>query len=51
MNYFFFDKMSYTILVGGSGLYVDAIPKGLIDFPEYVAVRADILIMKKLGVG
>ena len=43
----------YTILVGGSGLYVDAILKGFDEFPEInPAIRSDINAnYEKLGIG
>ncbi|MFV8324145.1 tRNA (adenosine(37)-N6)-dimethylallyltransferase MiaA [Flavobacterium sp. LB3P21] len=43
----------YAILVGGSGLYVDAILKGFDEFPEIdAAVRAEITTnYEKLGIG
>ena len=43
----------YAILVGGSGLYVDAILKGFDEFPEIDdAVRAEITTnYEKLGIG
>ncbi|MBC7748312.1 MAG: tRNA (adenosine(37)-N6)-dimethylallyltransferase MiaA [Methylotenera sp.] len=43
----------YAILVGGSGLYVDAILKGFDEFPEInPAIRSDInAYYEKLGIG
>jgi tRNA dimethylallyltransferase len=43
----------YAILVGGSGLYVDAILKGFDEFPEIdAAVRAELnTAYEKLGIG
>ncbi len=43
----------YAILVGGSGLYVDAILKGFDEFPEIdAAVRTEITTnYEKLGIG
>ena len=43
----------YAILVGGSGLYVDAILKGFDEFPEIdVAIRTEITTnYEKLGIG
>lgn len=48
-----FQDNDYVILVGGSGLYVDAIIKGFDEFPEIdSAIRAKITTQyEKLGVG
>lgn len=47
-----FERKDYVILVGGSGLYVDAILKGFDEFPEIGAsVRAEVIEnYEKLGV-
>jgi tRNA dimethylallyltransferase len=40
-----FNKNNYAVLVGGSGLYIDAVLKGLDDFPEIAPeVRTEIVI-------
>ena len=46
-------KNDYVILVGGSGLYVDAILKGFDEFPEIdISVRSEITAnYEKLGIG
>lgn len=48
-----FSTNDYAILVGGSGLYVDAILKGFDEFPEIdAAVRSEITAnYEKLGIG
>jgi tRNA dimethylallyltransferase len=48
-----FSTNDYAILVGGSGLYVDAILKGFDEFPEInPAIRSDINAnYEKLGIG
>jgi tRNA dimethylallyltransferase len=48
-----FSTKDYAILVGGSGLYVDAILKGFDEFPEInPAIRSDINAnYEKLGIG
>ncbi|WP_158981110.1 MULTISPECIES: tRNA (adenosine(37)-N6)-dimethylallyltransferase MiaA [unclassified Flavobacterium] len=48
-----FQDRDYAILVGGSGLYVDAIIKGFDEFPEIdPAIRAKITTQyEKLGIG
>ncbi|WP_158729957.1 tRNA (adenosine(37)-N6)-dimethylallyltransferase MiaA [Flavobacterium sp. I-STPA6A] len=48
-----FQDNDYAILVGGSGLYVDAIIKGFDEFPEIdPAIRAKITTQyEKLGIG
>ncbi|CAH0335618.1 tRNA dimethylallyltransferase [Flavobacterium sp. CECT 9288] len=48
-----FQDHDYAILVGGSGLYVDAIIKGFDEFPEIdPAIRAKITTQyEKLGIG
>jgi tRNA dimethylallyltransferase len=52
LNELFKDR-DYAILVGGSGLYVDAIIKGFDEFPEIdPAIRAKITTQyEKLGIG
>ncbi|MFV8341932.1 tRNA (adenosine(37)-N6)-dimethylallyltransferase MiaA [Flavobacterium sp. XS2P39] len=52
LNELFLDN-DYAILVGGSGLYVDAILKGFDEFPEIdAAVRTEITSnYEKLGIG
>lgn len=52
LNELFLDN-DYAILVGGSGLYVDAILKGFDEFPEIdTAVRTEITSnYEKLGIG
>ena len=47
----FFKKHVYTFLVGGSGMYIDAVVKGLDNLPKNLNVREDLNIRyKKEGI-